>query len=127
MRLNYPDSATFYKVISGRYANKKVIDVQQVVPVIWLQETSYSHNNNQDTHNSDAICFPDPENEFIVENAYRLEGFYILAPMFGADSDEGWYKVESVGIHRDHLLKNSIDNVQLFLKKTSKLVVDNES
>lgn len=124
MRLNYQDTSTFYKTVSGRYANNRTVSSLATVPIIWLQNTGYSHSNNQDIKDSDAICFPDPENEFIVSNAYRLEGLYILAPMFGVDDDNAWFRVESVEINRDHLLRNQIDNVQLFLKKVSKLVVE---
>jgi hypothetical protein len=43
---------------------------------------------------------------------------YILAPLFGVDDPNGWFKIVDVTINRDHLLNNVIDNVELKLKKT---------
>ena len=120
-RLTYLDEATFVKVTTTGYGNNKVVQDQEVVPVIFLQSTGFAHVNNQDAITADAICYPDPENAFIIENANRLEGMYLLAPFFDGSNDEGWYKIESVSVNRDHLLTNTIDNIQCLLKKTRKI------
>lgn len=121
IELNYPDTATFVKVSPAGYSNNKVVVSQDCVPVVFIQNTGFSRNNNQDAVDSDAICFPDHYDPFIVENHNRLEGMYILAPMFDASEAEGWFKVVQVNVNRDHLLGNQIDNIELILKKSSPL------
>lgn len=118
MQLHYPDTATFVKVTPAAYSDNKVVEEQDCVPVIFLQDTGFDRSTFQEGVSADAVCFPDPSNEFVIDNHYRLEGMYILAPLFCVDDNEGWYKVTKVTIHRDHLLGNQIDNVQLLLKKT---------
>lgn len=121
MQLYYPDTATFVKVSSGGYSNNKVVVSQDCVPVIFLQNTGYTRSNNQDGVDSDAVCFPDPFDPFVTDNHYRLEGMYILAPFFDASDEEGWYKVTRVTVNRDHLLNNQVRNVEILLKKTSRI------
>lgn len=119
--LNYQDTATFYIVGSAGYANSKEILDFDMVDVIFLQNTGWQEGNNQESVTSDAICYPDPVNDFIVLNANRLEGMYIKMPLYGSSDDVSWYKVISATVNRDHLLDNVIDNIELGLKKTSKL------
>lgn len=119
--LKYQDTATFVKVIASGYANSKTSQQQIDVPVIFLQNTGFERSSFRETVDSDAICFPDPENAFIIANSNRLEGMYILAPLFNVEEDEGWYKIVAVTVNRDHLLNNEIDNIELALKKTRKI------
>lgn len=122
MILNYQDTATFYKVTSSGYANAKTVSENEDVPVIFLQSIGFTRINSQELITSDAICYPDPENAFIQDNYMRLEGMYILAPLFDVSNEQGWFKVINCIVNRDHLLGNEIDNIQLILKKTSKLI-----
>jgi hypothetical protein len=115
--LNYPDSATFILSKENEYGDKRV-DKLSEVPVIFIQATGFNRANFQDGITADAVCYPDFTNSFIVDNSNRLEGMYIIAPLFDGDPDEAWYKVESCAVNRDHLLNNQIDNVELRLKKT---------
>lgn len=116
--LHYQDIVTFYKVTSGNYANSKSVSSYADVPVIFIQNTKLTHNDFQDNTDSDAICYPDPSNSFIIANFNRLEGMYIQAILFGVGSADSWYKIEVVNVNRDHLLTNTIDNIELLLKKT---------
>jgi hypothetical protein len=119
--LDYLDTATFFKTEPSGYGNDKIVASQDDVPVIFLQSTGFNRTNYQEGINGDAICYPDPQNEFVVANHNRLEGMYILAPLFGISDDEGWYKVIAVRVNRDHLLSNTIDNVELVLKKSRRV------
>lgn len=123
MKLNYQDTGTFYEVGSGGYANNKTVASSSDVPIIFLQNTGFTHSQFQDGIDSDAICYVDPSNTFIQDNYNRLEGMYLKAAMFGAPGVISWFKVESVTINRDHLLGNQIDNIELSLKKTKELGV----
>ena len=122
IQLNYQDTATLYKVASSGYSNNKVVESEECVRGIFLQDTGFSRNNNQDGVISDARFFIDPTSDIVVDNHYRLEGMYLLAPLFDASDAQGWYKVTKTTINRDHLLGNQIDNVQLDLKKTDRLL-----
>jgi hypothetical protein len=118
LKLNYPDVATFVKVQSGGYSGSKEVVSQDEVNVIFEQDTNFDHISNQDGVTSDATCWPDITNEFIVDNFNRLEGMYIMIPLFGSGNEASWFKIESCMIFRDHLLGNTIDNIELRLKKT---------
>lgn len=117
--LEYKDVATFVIVESNGYRGTKVPLEQDDVPVIFLQDTNFKSGGFQENITADAICYPDPKNIFVIENHNRLEGMYILAPLFGVADEDAWYKVESATVNRDHLLSNTIDNVELILKKTT--------
>ena len=121
MDLTYFDTATFYKVSSGGYGNSKSVQSSDEVPCLFLQNTGFNNTNHQESVNSDAICYPDPQSEFLLDNNYRLEGMYVLAPLFDASDDQGWYKIVSVTVNKDILLENQVGNIVLGLKKTAKL------
>jgi len=116
--LDYPDTATFVTTRPSGFGNQKIVTQQVEVPVVFVQNTGFSRGNFREQIDSDAICYPDFKDDFIVENFNRLEGMYILEPLFGAGDDASWYKITSVTINRDHLLDNTIDNIALALKKT---------
>lgn len=119
--ISYYDTVTFYKVTSGGYGANKLIESSDDVSCLFLQNTGFGHSNNQDFIDADAICYPDPESLFITVNYFRLEGMYVLAPMFDAGDDNGWYKVTAVTVNKDILLENQVGNIELALKKTARL------
>lgn len=119
MKLPYNDEITFYKVTSDSYGQNKIVSEYSVVPSIFLQGTVLSQNNNEETISADATCYPDPTNDFVIDNSNRLEGMYIYTGLFGDTSS--WYRVVRAIVNRDHLLTNEIDNIQLFLKKSTAL------
>src|SRR5688572_12726607 len=119
--IRYRDKAVFYKVESTGYANSKEAQESGKVNVVFIQNTAFLHTDNQDAIDSDGVIYSDPQNTFIKENAYRLEGMVVKIEMFGSSSDASWYKITQVAINRDHLLGNNIDNVECLLKKTRPL------
>lgn len=120
-RLNHKDSVTFIVVDSTGYGNKKVVTQQHDVKGTFLQSTGFLHSNNQDIINSDAILYPNERDAFVIANHNRLEGMCVIVTPYGGSDDQGWYKVTSVTVNRDHLLGNKIDNILLTLKKTEML------
>ena len=120
-KICYLDTVTFYKVYSGGYGSSKLVETSGDVNCLFIQNTGYGHSTNQDYINSDAVCYPDPENAFLINNHYRLEGMYILAPFFDVSNEYGWYKVTSVNVNRDLLIMDKVGNIELTLKKTAKL------
>ena len=118
MDLCYQDTATFVKVTSDGYSSDKTVTQQVDIGVVFVQNTQMSRSSFQDSIDSDAICWVDPEDAFVMENFNRLEGMYILEPLFGSADSQSWYKITDVTVNRDHLLSNEIDNIELALKKT---------
>lgn len=117
--LEYPDTATFVLAQSGVYGNNKTMLEQFAVDVIFVQNLQFRRFGYQDQIDADALCFPDITNEFVMEHANRLEGMYVLMPLYGAADNISWFKVTQVIVNRDHLLNNEIDNIELRLKKAS--------
>lgn len=114
----YRDTATIVVVSSGAYADKKTVTSQNDVSVIFLQDTGYIRNNSQEAIDSDATCYVDPDDAFVLENFNRLEGMYVVVDLYGEDV---WYKVTKSIVNRHHLLNKEIDNIQLLLKKTTEI------
>lgn len=118
VRLNYNELATFVIAESDGYRGSRAMAEQHSVDCIFIQSISFSNSSQQETRDADAIIFPNPDDAFISENFYRLEGMYVMVSPFGASGAISWYRIESVTINRDHLLTNSIDNIECLLKKT---------
>jgi len=121
LKLNYRDTVTIVKIESNGYRNDKEVVSQSSVPAIFIQNTGSVNNDFQENIDADAICYPDFNNAFLISNNYRLEGMYLLAPLFDVNSNDGWYKITDVSINRDHLIGRNIDNIQLLLKKTTRI------
>ena len=122
MIFNYNDEVTIYKVTSDEYGRKKIVTETENIPCIFLQGIKVVQSDKSETIDADAVMYPDPENEFVLDNSNRLEGMFIKAPLFGVDDDEGWYRISSVTVNRDHLLTNTIDNILCILTKSAKLL-----
>lgn len=118
--IEYPDNITLVSTTVDGYG-KLVIDDEEDVQAIFEMATGYAHTDNQEAITSDAIAFVSPEDEFVADNFYRLEEMLVVADLFGSSDDQSWFKVVNVIVSRDSQLCNTIDNVQLQLKKTSPL------
>lgn len=116
--LEYKDTVTIVSVSSAGYSSNKTVVSQEEISCTFLQDTSFIRTNFRDDLDSDAVIYPDPKSDFVLDNFNRLEGMYILAPLFGAANADSWYKITQVTVNRDHLLNNRIDNIECLLKKT---------
>lgn len=122
LKLHYRDTVTIVEVESTGYKNDKEVVAQASVPCIFIQSTSFVNNDFQENVDADAICYPDFTNSFLTSHNHRLEGMYVLAPMFSVNSNDGWYKIEAVRVNRNHLLATEIDNIELLLKKSVRIM-----
>lgn len=113
-RIIYKDRVTFVKVESGEYRNEKTMTEQQDVDCLLIKSDTFVQAGFQENKDTDAVCYVDPSNQFIQDNIADLEGLYILSAIFGTE----WYRVENYSVHKDHLLENEVDNIELTLKKT---------
>ena len=115
--LNFPDSIVLVKTTVSAYG-KPVYDSETAVNCIFVRNTGYLHNANQNSINSDAVAYLEPYNAFVITNEYRLEEYLVVVDWNEPEQDS-WYKVTSTEVNRDSQLTNTIDSVTLNLKKTT--------
>ena len=116
--IDYKNQVTFVKVESGEYRNEKTMTEQQNVNCLLIKSDSFAQAGFREGKDADAILYVDPSNQFIQDNIASLEGLYVLSTVFGTE----WYRVGSYSVHKDHLLENEIDNIELVLKRTRAIV-----
>ena len=116
--LIYKDTVQIVKPVlpTDGYATESIGQIEEV-PALFISNTSYSHAQNMSAIDSDAEIYIDPTHWFVVENFNRLEGMMVIAPRFGSQDEEAWYRIVSVRVGEDKLLGNTIDNILLSLKK----------
>lgn len=116
--LTYKDTVQIVKPVlpNDGYATEMIGQIE-TVPALFISNTGFSHNSNQNAIDSDAEIYIDPTHWFVQENYNRLEGMMVIAPRFGAPNEEAWYRIITVRVGEDKLLGNTIDNILVFLKK----------
>ena len=117
MNVEYQDTVRLLDTAVNAYGTETVVN-DVTVPAVVELNTGYNRANNQEAILSDAIVRPLPTNQFIVNNFNRLEGMLLIIEVFGDPVSEAWYRIESVTVYRDTQLGNTIDNIELGLKKT---------
>lgn len=118
--LDYKDTIYLVDPVIDEYGAEKIGQVEEV-PALFIQNTGWEHQSNQDAITSNGEIYIDPEHWFVIANANRLEELLVIANPFGASSADSWYRVNDVTVGQDKLLTNQIDNIRLELKKTSEL------
>lgn len=118
--LEYKDDLTIYKMGQNGYGDFSIIEE---IPVkgLFLQGTSNAFSNHVDNISTDAHVYLDIENEFIKQNAFRLEGFFLTCNTLGGEDEESWYRISSVKVGQRKLLDNDINNVHCRLTKAESL------
>jgi hypothetical protein len=116
--LNYLDTV---KIVDGaRNGYGDVVDqAEHTVKCLFLQTTGNGHLGNVEITEANSHAYLDPEDPFVVENGYRLEGMKVIANPFGTPETESWYKITTVVVGMDKLLGNEIDNIHVYMRKTS--------
>lgn len=110
--MKYTSTATFVKTSSGGYQGARTVVSQDDVSCIFIQNTGLQRASFDTEKKSDAVCFPNPKNEFIETNLNSLEGFYVVF-------EEVWYKIVSYTTSRSVLLSNKIDNIEIELDRVT--------
>ncbi len=99
----------------------KTVTVLTEVKSLFIQRTSVNHNQGAEMVQSNAVVYLDPKNAIVLNNAYRLEGMYIIAQPFGQTQPESWYKISSVTVGQRKLLDNAVENIHCQLDKVAGL------
>lgn len=122
VELDYKDTIQLVSTqLSTDGYGTEVIDEIHDVAGLFIENTGWVHSNFRSELVADAEVYLDPNDDFVIENAYRLEGMYILANRYGGTDALQWYKITQVIVGEDKLLDNQIDNVNCQLKKTSEV------
>lgn len=119
--LNYKDVVSLVDTVIDDYGAERVGTITEV-PALYIQNTGWSHANNQTNVDSDGEIYIDPENAVVIANFYRLEDMLVIANPFGSDRKDAWYRIIGVTVAQDKLLTNGIDNIRLQLKKTTEII-----
>jgi hypothetical protein len=114
--MNYLDTVKLATTTSDGYGDQTVT-VLTDAKALFIQRTSEEHQNNADGITSDAAVYLDPTNSIVVDNAYRLEGMYIIANPLGGEQSASWYQIAHVTVGQRKLLNNAIDNIYCLLEK----------
>lgn len=99
----------------------KAVTVLTEVEALFIQRTGVTHGTNTNGITSDATIYLDPTDNIVLDNAFRLEGMYIIAQPFSQLEEEAWYKITHVTVGQRKLLDNTIDNIYCTLEKVAGL------
>lgn len=114
------DTVKLATTTSDMYGDSTV-SILTDVKSLFIQRTNVSHGTNSEDVMSDAVVYLDPTNQVVLDNAYRLEGMYIIARPFGQTQEESWYEIVAVNVGQRKLLNNTVDNIHCQLDKISGL------
>lgn len=118
--LNYLDTVRLIQTGQDGYGDHTIIaDIP--VGALFHEGTSQAESSYVERIGCDAHVYLDPENSYVKENAFRLEGMYIVANLYGGIEEESWYKISRVVVGQRKLLDNAINNVHCFLTKCDAL------
>lgn len=118
--LDYKDDLLLIETTQDGYGDDSLVHVEEVKG-LFLEGTSQSETNYTEMISSDAHVYLDIENDFIKNNAFRLEGMYLVANLYGGIETESWYKISRCKVGQRKLLENDINNVHCFLTKCEAL------
>lgn len=118
--LDYKDDLLLIETEQDGYGDNSLSHIEKVKG-LFLQGTSQSQITYTEMLGTDAHVYLDIENEYVKENAFRLEGMYLVANLYGGTDEESWYKISRCKVGQRKLLENDINNVHCFLTKCEAL------
>ncbi len=118
--LVYKDTVRLIQTSQNGYGDNAVT-VDEQVGALFHEGTSQSQNGYVERIACDAHVYLDIENAFVQANAFRLEGMYVVANLYGGRESESWYKISRVVVGQRKLLDNSVNNVHCYLTKCDAL------
>lgn len=118
--LDYKDDLLLIETEQDGYGDDS-LGHMEMVKGLFLEGTSQAEINYTEMLSADAHVYLDIENEYVKLNAFRLEGMYLVANLYGGEDSESWYKISRVKVGQRKLLENDINNVHCFLTKCEAL------
>lgn len=121
--LNYQDTVRLIQTAQNGWGDNEVI-TDILVGALFHEGTSQSQSGYVERIACDAHVYLDIDNPFIQENAFRLEGMYLVANLYGGVESESWYKISRVVIGQRKLLDNALNCCHCFLTKCDALEIE---
>lgn len=121
--LEYKDPILLIETAQDGYGDNAVSHIEHLNG-LFLQGTSQAEAAYVEGISTDAHIYLDIDNSFVRENAFRLEGMYIVANLFGDRESQAWYKIARCKVGQRKLLENDLNNVHCFLTKCSALYME---
>lgn len=118
--LEYKDPLLLIETGQDGYGDNAILHVEHINGLFRLG-ASQSEMNYVEALGTDAHVYLDIENQFVKENAYRLEGMYIVANLHGGRENQAWYKISSCILGQRKLLENDLNNIHCRLTKCAAL------
>jgi len=118
--LDYKDNLLLIETAQDGYGDNSLGHLE-VVKGLFLQGTSQNEITYTEMLSTDAHVYLDINNPYVKANAFRLEGMYLVANLYGGKDDESWYKISRCKVGQRKLLENDINNVHCFLTKCEAL------
>lgn len=118
--LTYKDTVRLIQTTQNGFGDNTIsLDVE--VPALFHEGTSQSQSGYVERIACDAHVYLDPYDPTVQSTAYRLEGMYIVANLYGGIESESWYKISRVVVGQRKLLTNEVNNVHAYLTKCDAL------
>ena len=122
-KINLQDEVEIINAGVDGYGDAVVLD-SAIVKGAFFEGTSTSCTNNTDMIETyDAHCYIDETADFVTDNAFRLEGMYLVATLYGYPAEKSWYKIRDVKLGVTKMLDNQVNNCHCFLQKCEPLTV----
>lgn len=126
-KVKLPDTVRIINTAVDGYGDTVVLD-EAIVKGAFFQGTSQDRRNQTDMLETyDAHCYVDETDPWILEQAFRLEGMYLVLNLYGGTDRESWYQVADVQLGVTKLLDNVVNNVELMLRKVEPISLGEES
>lgn len=121
--LDYKDDLTIVETSQNGWGDTAITYAENIKG-LFLQGTSQAESGYVERIGTDAHAYLDIEDDFVKENAFRLEGMYLIANPIGGEESESWYKIARAKVGQRKLLDNDINNVHVFLTKCDALEME---
>lgn len=118
--LIYKDDVLLIETTQDGYGDNSIAHIEPIKG-LFVQGTSQSEINYTEMLGTDAHIYLDIENPFVLANAFRLEGMYLVVNIFNGIESESWYKIARCKVGQRKLLENDVNNIHCFLTKCEAL------
>ena len=118
--LEYKDPVILIETGQDGYGDNTVIHAEHLKG-LFVQGTSQNEANYVEAIGTDAHIYLDINNAYVLANAFRLEGMYIVCNIFNGIEKESWYKIARCKVGQRKLLGNEVNNIHCFLTKCDAL------
>jgi len=119
--LDYKDDLLLIDTEQDGYGDYVAAHIEPIKG-LFVQGTSQSEVNYTEMLGTDAHAYLDISDSYVLQNAFRLEGMYLVCNIFGGDKDESWYKISRCKVGQRKLLGNEVNNIHCFLTKCDAIV-----